>query len=124
MFKRNFKKVAIISGLIDKGYPGQKRKISFNSELIFEVLIKYEKNHILLKATKQESMKELVELDRLNNFQKRIKSKMKFKELKNISPLSVPLVIEINKEFINKNVIDEYYLEKFEQKILQNAGLR
>ena len=69
-------------------------------------------------------MKELVELDRLNNFQKRIKSKMKFKELKNISPLSVPLVIEINKEFINKNVIDEYYLEKFEQKILQNAGLR
>ena len=124
LFKRNFKKVAIISGLIDKGYPGQKRKISFNSELIFEVLIKYEKNHILLKATKQESMKELVELDRLNNFQKRIKSKMKFKELKNISPLSVPLVIEINKEFINKNVIDEYYLEKFEQKILQNAGLR
>ena len=121
LFKRNFKKVAIISGLIDKGYPGQKRKLSLNSELIFEVLIKYEKNHILLKATKQESKKELVELDRLNNFQKRIKSKIVFKELKNTSPLSVPLIIEINKEYINKNIIDEYYLEKLENKVLHDA---
>ncbi|MBF91798.1 MAG: DNA ligase-associated DEXH box helicase [Rickettsiales bacterium] len=123
LFKRNFRKVATISGLIDRGFPNKRKKISFNSDLIFEVLMKYEKDHILIKAAKDESKRDLVEIDRLYLYLDRIKDKIIYKNLNKISPFSVPLMIEINKEFLNKKLIDEYYLNQLENEVLKEVGL-
>ncbi|MAZ07519.1 MAG: DNA ligase-associated DEXH box helicase [Rickettsiales bacterium] len=123
LFKRNFRKVATISGLIDRGFPKNRKKISFNSDLIFEVLMKYEKDHVLIKAAKDESKRDLVEIDRLYFYLDRVKEKIIYKNLDRISPFSVPLMIEINKEFINKKLIDEYYLDRLENEVLNEVGL-
>ena len=124
LFRRNFKKVAIISGLLDRGFPNSRKQgLSFNSDIIFEVLMKYEKNHILIEATQEESKNELVDIDRLNNYLDKIKNQIVHKELQKTSPLSIPLIIEINKEFISKKIIDEYYLDKLEKQILEDAGV-
>ncbi len=123
LFKRNFRKVATISGLIDKGFPNARKKISFNSDLIFEVLMKYEKDHVLIKAAKDESKRDLVEIDRLYIYLERVKNKIIYKNLEKISPFSVPLMIEINKEFVNKKLIDEYYLDRLENELLKEVGL-
>ena len=124
LFRRNFRKVAIISGLLDRGFPNsRKQDLSFNSDIIFEVLMKYEKHHILIEATQEESKKELVEIDRLNSYLNKVKKKIVYKELQKTSPLSIPLIIVFNKEFINKKIIDEYYLDKLEKQILDDAGV-
>ena len=123
LFKRNFRKVATISGLIDKGFPNARKKISFNSDLIFEVLMKYEKDHVLIKAAKDESKRDLVEIDRLYIYLEKVKNKIIYKNLEKISPFSVPLMIEINKEFVNKKLIDEYYLDRLENELLKEVGL-
>ena len=125
IMRRNFRKVAIISGLLDRGYPNKKKfkQLGINSDLIFEVLKKYEKSHILLTATYEESKRDLIEIDRVKNYIKKIQKNFIFKSLKKPSPLSVPLLFEINNEYINKNKTEEFYLRAFEENLLKELGL-
>ncbi len=108
LIRKHFKTVAIISGLIDKNYPGYiktNKQIRFNSDLIFDVLKKYEKNHILLKSTRLEALDELLEYDKINNYLNNIKSKIIHKKLNKVSPLSIPLLLEFNKEKIRDKIL-------------------
>jgi len=71
LLKKNFRDAAIISGLIERIIPGQKKtgkQIMFNSDLIFDVLKKHEPNHLLLQVARQDSYRGLIDLDRLRNF--------------------------------------------------------
>ena len=89
LLKRNFREAAVISGLIEKKIPGQiktGKQIIFNSDLIFNVLKKHEPNHILLQAAREDSYRGLIDLDRLNNFFKRIKNKTIHQKLERVSP--------------------------------------
>ncbi len=51
---------------------------------------------------------------------KRIQNKILFKKLEKISPLAVPLLLEINRETIDE--LNEYYLEEFENELLREIG--
>ena len=126
LLKRNFREAAVISGLIEKKIPGQiktGKQIIFNSDLIFNVLKKHEPNHILLQAAREDSYRGLIDLDRLSNFFKRIKNKTIHQKLERVSPLAVPLILEINRETINKSDVNEFYLEELENEILTEVGL-
>ena len=110
VIRRHFKDVAIISGLIDKNYPGNRktsRQIRFNSDLIFDVLNKYEKKHILLEATKLETMTELIDYNKIYNYIKYIKKNIIHNDLVKVSPLSIPLILEFNVERVrDKELLD------------------
>ena len=125
IMSRSFRKVAIISGLLDRGYPNKKnfKQLNINSDLIFEVLKKHEKNHILLTATYDESKRDLIEIERIEKYIKNIEEKIKFRTLKRPSPLSIPLLFEINNEYLDKNKTDEFYLKAFEEDLLNDLGL-
>ena len=84
LLKKNFRDAAIISGLIERIIPGQKKtgkQIMFNSDLIFDVLKKHEPNHLLLQVARQDSYRGLIDLDRLSEFLKRIKKILFLKNL-------------------------------------------
>jgi ATP-dependent Lhr-like helicase len=101
LIRRHFKEIAIISGLIDKNYPGYRkteRQIKFNSNLVYDVLNKYEKNHVLLNATKFEAMTELVDYDKINDYINDMKKNIVYHDLEKVSPLAVPLILEFNIE--------------------------
>ena len=101
LIRRHFKEIAIISGLIDKNYPGHRkteRQIKFNSDLIYDVLNKYEKNHVLLNATKFEAMTELVDYNKINDYINNMKKNIVYHDLEKVSPLAVPLILEFNIE--------------------------
>ena len=101
LIRRHFKEIAIISGLIDKNYPGYRkteRQIKFNSDLVYDVLNKYEKNHVLLNATKFEAMTELVDYDKINDYINDMKKNIVYHDLEKVSPLAVPLILEFNIE--------------------------
>ena len=95
LLKKNFRDAAIISGLIERSIPGQKKtgkQVLFNSDLIFNVLKKHEPKHLLLEVAREDSYRGLIDLDRLSEFLKRIEKNIAHEKLDRISPLAVPLI--------------------------------
>ena len=63
LLKRSFREVATITGLIEQQLPGKRKtlkQVTFSTDLIFEVLEKYDPDHILLIAPKEDACRELV----------------------------------------------------------------
>ncbi len=126
LLKKNFRDAAIISGLIERSIPGQKKtgkQVLFNSDLIFNVLKKHEPKHLVLEVAREDSYRGLIDLDRLSEFLKRIEKNITHEKLDRISPLAVPLILEINRQTIDKSEMEEYFLEELENEILSEVGL-
>lgn len=127
LLKKNFRDVAVISGLIERRHPGlQKtgRQVTFNSDLIYDVLHKYQPDHILLESARLDAIGGLIDLQRLSKMLARIQGKIIHQKLSKVSPLAVPLILEVSKETVNKKAVDELYLEAFETELLEEAGLK
>ena len=125
LIKRLFREIAIISGLIYKNLPGNQKtgkQVTFNTDLIYEVLRKHEPHHILLKITTENAKRDLVDLDRLSTFLFRIKNKIKINKLNRASALAFSLLFEYHKETPDKNELDNFYLEKLENELLEEVN--
>ena len=126
LLKRNFREAAVIAGLIERRYPGQMktgRQVTFSSDLIYDVLTKYEPDHVLLQAARQDAHGGLIDLERLGDMLARIQGKIIHEKLESVSPLAVPLILEISRETISKKDVSEFYLQEFEDDLLEEAGL-
>ena len=126
LLKKNFRDAAIISGLIERIIPGKKKtgkQIMFNSDLIFDVLKKHEPNHLLLQVARQDSYRGLIDLERLGAFLKRIRKNIFHRKLNQISPLAIPLILEINRQTIDKSEVNEYFLQELEDQLTKEVGL-
>lgn len=101
MAKRAFRDIAVISGLVERRHPGKKktgRQVTMSTDLIYDVLRHHEPDHVLLSATRQEVLGKLTDIDRLRDI---IEAKpLKHRALARISPLAVPLILEIGIEKI------------------------
>lgn len=110
VLRRTFRNVAVIAGLIERRHPGQEktgRQVTFNSDLIYKVLRTYEPNHILLRATWQDAARGFADLKRLADMLGRIQGKIVHRRLQGVSPLAVPVLLEVGKEPIYGTAIDE-----------------
>ena len=98
MLKRTFRACAQISGLIEKRYPGQEksgRQVTVSADLIYDVLRTHEPDHILLQATRADAASGLLDVRRLADMLSRIKGRIVHKDLDRISPLAVPIMLEV-----------------------------
>ncbi|MBX3578557.1 MAG: ligase-associated DNA damage response DEXH box helicase [Rhizobiaceae bacterium] len=103
LLKRTFRNCAIIGGLIEKRYPGQEktgRQVTVSADLIYDVLRTHEPDHILLQATRADAATTLLDVRRLSEMLSRIKGRIVHKALDRISPLAVPIMLEIGKESV------------------------
>jgi ATP-dependent helicase Lhr and Lhr-like helicase len=103
LMKRTFRMCAVISGLIERRHPGKEkngRQMTISSDLIFDVLRRHEPNHILLEAAWADAATGLLDIARLGEFLLRIKGHIRHKALGYVSPLAVPLLLEIGKEAV------------------------
>lgn len=126
LLKRNFRDVAVISGLIERRLPGAMktgRQVTMNTDLIYDVLMKYEPDHILLQAAQEDARHGLIDLERLRDMLTRIQGNITHQHLDHVSPLAVPLILEISRETIPKKDVSEFYLQEFEDELLQEVGL-
>ncbi len=101
MLKRTFRNCAVIAGLIEQRHPGKEksgRQVTVSSDLIYDVLRSHEPDHILLQATRQDAAAGLLDIARLADMLERIKGHILHKRLTQISPLAVPVMLEIGKE--------------------------
>jgi ATP-dependent Lhr-like helicase len=100
LLKRTFRNCALISGLIEKRHPGQEksgRQVTVSADLIYDVLRSHEPDHILLQATRADAATGLLDVRRLAEMLSRIRSRIVHKDLERISPLAVPIMLEVGK---------------------------
>lgn len=100
LLKRTFRDCAIISGLIERRYPGMEktgRQVTFSSDLIYNVLREHEPDHILLRATYNDAATGLLDVGRVAEMLKRVKGRIVLKRLDRVSPLAVPVLLDIGK---------------------------
>ncbi|WP_421952889.1 ligase-associated DNA damage response DEXH box helicase [Pelagibacterium sp.] len=101
LMKRTFRNCAIISGLIERRHPGKEksgRQITVSSDIIYDVLYQHEPDHILIEATRRDAARGLLDIERLGLALKRIRRHIRHKRLDRISPLAVPVLLDIGKE--------------------------
>ena len=101
LMMRTFRNCAVIAGLIERRFPGQEktgRQITISTDMIYNVLREHEPDHILLKAAWADAGTGLLDIHRLGTALARIKGHIEHVDLDRISPLAVPVMLEIGKE--------------------------
>ncbi len=101
LMKRGFRNCAIIAGLIERNFPGREktsRQVTISTDLIYDVLRRHEPDHILLRAARADAALGLLDLPRLAIMLSRIKGQIMHKRLARVSPLAVPILLEIGRE--------------------------
>lgn len=100
LLKRSFRGCALISGLIDRRHPGQEktgRQVTISTDLIYDVLRTHEPDHILLVATRADAATGLLDVHRLGQMLARVKGHLVHQPLARISPLALPVLLDIGR---------------------------
>ncbi len=103
MLKRTFRNCAIIAGLVERRHPGKEksgRQMTVATDLVFDVLRSHEPDHVLLQATRADAASGLLDLRRLAEMLARVKRHIAHVRLDRISPLAVPIMLEIGREAV------------------------
>jgi len=124
MLRRSFRNIAVIAGLIERRFPGEeksRRQVTFSSDLIYDALRKHEPDHILLRATRQDAAHQLADLKRLGDLLRRAKGRIEYRRLDRISPLAVPVLLEIGKERVLDGTAEDELLDMAAQELIDEA---
>jgi ATP-dependent helicase Lhr and Lhr-like helicase len=103
LMKRTFRQCAIISGLIQRRSPGEEKKqrqMTISTDLVYDVLRRHQADHILLRAARQEAAHGLLDIRRLATMLTRIRGHIVHAALDHVSPLAVPVMLEIGRESV------------------------
>jgi len=101
LMKRAFRNCAQVAGLVERRVFGQAksgRALTVSSDLIYDVLRRYEPDHILLQAARLEASREMLDLDRLAGKLVMFAKKIDLVRRDRPTPLAVPLLLEIGRE--------------------------
>jgi ATP-dependent Lhr-like helicase len=124
LMKRTFRINAIIAGLIERRHPGRAksgRQVTVSSDLIYDVLRKHDPGHILLEAAWADAGTGLLDIRRLGGFLRRIKGKIRCRVLTNVSPLAVPVLLEIGQELVYGGSMAEDVLREAAEDLAREA---
>ncbi len=114
LMKRTFRNCAVISGLIERRHPGREktgRQMTVSSDLIYDVLREHESDHILLRAAWDDAASGLLDIARLGELLKRIEGHIIHRSLEAVSPLAVPVMLEIGREPVYGEASEELLRE-------------
>ncbi len=125
LLKRTFRACAVIAGLIERRHPGKEksgRQVTVSADLIYDVLRKHEPDHILIKATEADAASGLLDIHRLGDMLKRIKGHVRHRALQRISPLAVPIMLEIGREAVAGEAHDDILAEAADDLVAEAMG--
>ncbi|MBB4042099.1 ATP-dependent Lhr-like helicase [Microvirga flocculans] len=114
LMKRTFRQCAVIAGLIERRFPGEKktgRQVTISTDLVYDVLRKHEPGHVLLRAARADAATGLLDVRRLGMMLERIRGRIIHKPLDRVSPLSVSVMLEIGRESVYSDNADEILAE-------------
>jgi ATP-dependent Lhr-like helicase len=127
LMKRTFRINAVISGLIERRHPGRVksgRQMTVSSDLIYDVLRKHDPGHILLEAAWADAATGLLDIGRLGDFLRRIKGRIRYRALTHVSPLAVPVLLEIGQELVYGGGVADAMLREAADELVREAMQR
>ena len=125
LMKRTFRQNAIVSGLIERNFIGKEknaRQLTISTDLVYDVLRRHEPDHILLEAARRDAATGLLDLVRLAAMLTRIKGRILHKDLEKISPLAVPIMLEVGREKIDGQGREEILAEAEAELVREAVG--
>ncbi|MCW6535140.1 ligase-associated DNA damage response DEXH box helicase [Sphingomonas sp. MMSM24] len=125
LLKRAFREVAVIGGLVERQHPGKRKtgkQVTFSTDLIYDVLRRYEPGHILLEAAWADARARMTDIGRLADLLDRAGETMLHVTLPRVSPLAVPVLVLIGRERVATGLADDALL--MEAETLAQAAMR
>lgn len=126
LLKRTFRNVAVIAGLIQRNLPGaekNRKQVTVNSDLIYDVLRRHQPDHILLRATRADAASGLIDAGRIAAMLARAKGHIVHMVLSRVSPLAVPVLLEIGRESVRTDTDEDSLLAEAEAIIAEATGV-
>jgi ATP-dependent Lhr-like helicase len=118
LLRRAFREVAVIGGLIERQHPGKKktgRQVTFSTDLIFDVLKRYEPDHLLMQAAWADARQRMTDVGRLGDLIDRAQGTMIHQRLPRVSPMAVPVLVLIGREHVAQGTVDDALLIEAEE---------
>ncbi|MCE6949878.1 ligase-associated DNA damage response DEXH box helicase [Cereibacter sphaeroides] len=100
VMKRTFRNSAIIAGLIERTHMGRRRtgrQATFSSDILYDTLMRHDPGHLLLKITREEAERGLVDFGRIEEMLARIGGRIDCRRLSRVTPLAAPLFLEMGR---------------------------
>ena len=114
LMQRTFRTCAVIAGLIERRFPGKeksRREVTISTDLVYDVLRRHQGDHILLRAARADAATGLLDIRRLGDMLSRIKGRIIHKALDHVSPLAVPVMLEIGREQVSGEASEDVLAE-------------
>ncbi len=125
MLRRTFRNVAVISGLVERNQPGQertRRQVTVNTDLIYDVLRKHQPDHVLLRATWADAAGGLTDVGRVAAMLGRVAGRVRHVRLSRVSPLAVPVLLDIGRESVRTEGGEDALLAETEALVAEATG--
>ena len=125
VMKRTFRTSAVIAGLIERNLPGSRksgRQATFSSDILYDTLLKYDPEHVLMQITREEARKGLVDFDRIEEMLKRISGRIDHVVLERVTPFAAPLLLEMGRVPV-KGQAEEQLLAEETARLMQASGI-
>ncbi|WP_420606687.1 ligase-associated DNA damage response DEXH box helicase [Novosphingopyxis sp.] len=126
LLKRAFREVSVIGGLVERQHPGRRKtgkQVTFSTDLIYDVLRKYEPGHVLLEAAWHDARARLTDVGRLGDLLDRAADTMLHVELERVSPLAVPVLVLIGRETVATGTADDALIAEAEALIAEAMAM-
>jgi len=117
LLRRAFREVAVISGLVERQQPGKRKsgkQVTFSTDLIYDVLRKYEPDHLLIQAAWADARARMTDVGRVGDVLDRAAREIDHVRLDRISPLAVPAISMIGRENLPSGAADDELLVEAE----------
>ncbi len=109
MAKRQFRQIARVAGLIQPGYPGQRKSASHlqaSSNLFFDVFTHYDPENLLLEQSRREVLEFQLEANRMLKALERISSsRLLIETPERVTPLAFPLLVDKLRERVSSETL-------------------
>ncbi|HEY7809145.1 MAG TPA: ligase-associated DNA damage response DEXH box helicase [Allosphingosinicella sp.] len=113
LLKRAFREVAVIGGLVERHHPGKRKtgkQVTFSTDLIYDVLRRYEPDHLLLRAAWNDARERMTDVGRLARLLERAQGTMLHVTLDRVSPMAVPVLVIVGRERTATGTSDDQLL--------------
>ena len=127
MLRRTFRNVAVIAGLVNRQVPGQersRRQVTVSTDLIYDVLRRHQPDHVLLRATQADAAAGLTDVGRLAGMLGRVAGRVRHVALPRVSPLAVPVLLDIGRETVRTPGSEDALLAEAEALVEEAMGER
>jgi ATP-dependent Lhr-like helicase len=113
VMKRTFRNVATVAGLIERRLPGLRktgRQATFSSDILYDTLSRHDPGHLMLKITRTEAMRGLVDFGRIGEMLTRSAGRIDHVAARRLTPLAAPMLLEMGKVPIKGGSAEETIL--------------